>query len=37
MSATAGAFLVTNVLDAYEGDRRVFSKTWHVDVPRDCV
>jgi uncharacterized protein len=37
MSATAGAFQVTNVLDAYEGDRRVFTKTWHTDVPRDCA
>ena len=31
------AFQVTNVLDAYEGDRRVFTKTWHTDVPRDCA
>ena len=37
MSATVGAFQVTNVLDAYEGDRRVFTKTWHTDVPRDCA
>ena len=37
MTATAGTFQVTNVLDAYEGDRRVFSKTWHAQVPRDCV
>jgi uncharacterized protein len=37
MSATASAFQVTNVLDAYEGDRRVFAKTWHTDVPRDRV
>jgi hypothetical protein len=37
MSATAAAFLVTNVLDAYEGDRRVFTKTWHAEVPRDHV
>ena len=37
MSATAGTFQVTNVLDAYEGDRRVFTKTWHAEVPRDCV
>jgi putative CocE/NonD family hydrolase len=37
MSATTGAFLVTNVLDAYEGDRRVFAKTWHIEVPRDFV
>jgi len=37
MSATDTAFLVTNMLDAYEGDRRVFAKTWHSAVPRDCV
>jgi uncharacterized protein len=37
MSATASAFQVTNVLDAYEGDRRVLTKTWHTEVPRDCV
>lgn len=37
MSATASTFLVTNVLDAYEGDRRVFTRTWHAEVPRDCV
>ena len=37
MSATAGTFQVTNVLDAYEGDRRVFTRTWHAEVPRDCV
>jgi uncharacterized protein len=37
MSATAAAFLVTNVLDAYEGDWRVFAKTWHIEVPRDFV
>jgi uncharacterized protein len=37
LSATASAFQVTNVLDAYEGDRRVFTKTWHCEVPRDCV
>jgi uncharacterized protein len=37
MSATATTFQVTNVLDAYEGDQRVFAKTWHFEVPRDCV
>ena len=37
MSATETGFLVTNTLDAYEGDRRVFAKTWHSAVPRDCV
>jgi uncharacterized protein len=37
MSATETAFQVTNALDAYEGERRVFAKTWHTEVPRDCV
>ena len=37
LSATAAEFQVTNVLDAYEGDHRVFTRTWHCDVPRDCV
>jgi hypothetical protein len=37
MSATASSFGVTNVLDAYEGDDRVFTRTWHAEVPRDCV
>jgi hypothetical protein len=37
MSATAAAFQVRNVLDGYEGDRRVFTKTWHTEVPRDGI
>jgi uncharacterized protein len=37
MSATPGSFQVTNVLDAYEGDARVFTRTWNAEVPRDCV
>jgi putative CocE/NonD family hydrolase len=37
MSATARSFQVTNVLDAYEGDARVFTRTWNAEVPRDCV
>lgn len=37
MSATKESFLVTNVLDAFEGEQRVFSKTWHAVVPRDGV
>jgi uncharacterized protein len=37
MSATATTFQVTNVVDAYEGDQRVFARTWHSEVPRDCV
>lgn len=37
MSATASTFQVTNVLDAYEAGQRVFTKTWHAELPRDCV
>jgi uncharacterized protein len=37
LSATASTFQVTNVIDAYEGRCRVFTKTWHAEVPRDCV
>jgi hypothetical protein len=37
MSAEAESFLVTNVLDAYEHDRRVFSKTWSKTISRDHV
>jgi uncharacterized protein len=37
MSADAQSFLVTNVLDAYEEGRRVFSKTWSKTIPRDHV
>jgi hypothetical protein len=35
MSATAGDYHVTNMLEAYEGDTRVFAKTWHAVIPRD--
>ena len=37
MTADAATFRVTNMLDAYEGDTRVFSKTWTFTVPRDLV
>jgi uncharacterized protein len=37
MSATAASFGVRNTLDGYEGGLRVFTKTWHADVPRDGV
>jgi hypothetical protein len=37
MSADAESFLLTNVLDAYEHGRRVFSKTWSKTIPRDHV
>lgn len=35
MSADAAQFHLTNVLDAYEGDVRVFAKTWSTSIPRD--
>jgi uncharacterized protein len=37
MSADRDAFIVTNELDAFEGERRIFGRTWHASVPRDLV
>jgi hypothetical protein len=37
MSADAEQFHVSNTLDAYEGNTRVFTKSWHCAVPRDLV
>jgi hypothetical protein len=37
LSADAGMFYTTNTLDAYEGDTRVFAKTWSCAIPRDMV
>jgi putative CocE/NonD family hydrolase len=37
MSATAGEFLLTNLVEGYEGDRRVFAKSWRRSIPRDLV
>ena len=37
LTATRTHFQVRATLDAYEGDRRVFSKTWDESVPRDLV
>jgi hypothetical protein len=37
LSADAERFHATNVLDAYEGDTRVFTKTWHIQIPRRLV
>jgi hypothetical protein len=37
MTADADHFYVTHVLDAYEGNVRVFNKTWHVKIPRRLV
>jgi putative CocE/NonD family hydrolase len=35
LSATPDDFHVTNTLDAYEGDRRLFARTWSRSIPRD--
>jgi hypothetical protein len=37
LTSDAATFWVTNTLDAYEGNARVFSKTWTLTVPRDQV
>jgi putative CocE/NonD family hydrolase len=37
LTGTVDSFQVTNVLEAFEGPRRVFARTWHSTVPRDCV
>jgi hypothetical protein len=35
--ATRELFLIDAELDAYEGERRVFSRSWHSGIPRDLV
>jgi hypothetical protein len=37
MSADAECFHVTSALDAYEGETRVFARTWAWRFPRDHV
>ncbi len=37
MTADAENFHVTNVLNAYEGNTRVFTKSWTATIPRDLV
>jgi hypothetical protein len=37
LSGDIERFHMTNVLDAYEGEVRIFTKTWSRDVPRDHV
>jgi hypothetical protein len=37
MRATCDAFLIDAELDAFEGERRVFSRDWHAEIPRDLV
>jgi hypothetical protein len=37
MTADADVFRVTNVLDAFEGETRIFTKAWTFSAPRDLV
>jgi hypothetical protein len=37
MTSTAREFLITQRLDAYEGDERIHSRTWDLRFPRDAV
>jgi uncharacterized protein len=37
MRATRADFLIDAELDAYEAERRVFSRNWHAKIPRDLV
>jgi putative CocE/NonD family hydrolase len=37
MTGDLDTFRVTNALDAYEGNTRVFAKAWQFSVPRDLV
>jgi putative CocE/NonD family hydrolase len=37
MRATREHFLIDAELDACEGERRVFSRSWHAEIPRDLV
>ena len=37
MTCTASEFLVTQRLDAFEGDERIRSRTWELRIPRDGV
>jgi hypothetical protein len=37
MTSDADFFHLTNILDAYEGQVRVFTKSWTKTIPRDLV
>ncbi|MDF1501008.1 MAG: CocE/NonD family hydrolase [Anaerolineales bacterium] len=37
MSADETHFHVTNMLEAFEGEKRVFTKTWNIRIPRNLV
>jgi hypothetical protein len=37
MTCTRDAFLIAATLEAFEAERRVFSRTWDRSLPRDLV
>ena len=37
ISSTAEEFQLTNLVEGYEGDCRIFAKTWRRAVPRDFL
>ena len=37
MTCTREAFLIAATMEAFEAERRVFSRTWDREVPRDLV
>ena len=37
MTSTADRFIISAQLDAYEGETRIFSRTWDRAIPRDMV
>ncbi|WP_101065785.1 CocE/NonD family hydrolase [Roseovarius salinarum] len=37
LTATEGTFQIRATLDAYEGDARIFARSWDEEVPRDLV
>ena len=37
LTADATSFLLTDTVEAYEGEKRVFAKSWSVAIPRDLV
>lgn len=37
LTCTAEAFQLHAALDAYEGDKRVFCRSWDRTIPRDCL
>jgi hypothetical protein len=37
LTADATSFLLTDTVEAYEGEQRVFAKSWSVAIPRDLV